>query len=1265
MDGSGNAYVTGVTFSSDFDIKNPLQGSLGGPAADAFLMKIDPSLPGTASLVYSTYLGGSNIDWGYAIALDSSDNAYITGWTQSSDFPITAGAFQTTFGGCSVSPCPPDAFVVKISIKVWYVDGDVSSSGDGTSWGTAFKTIQEAIDAASAGDEIWVKQGTYVPSSEITVYKDIYIYGGFAGSETTKNQRDWRMNVTSVDGGTSIRCFNVSADATIDGFTITRGDATPADGGGMSISGAVSPKIANCFFRGNSAQNGGGVAVGPNAIPTITNCIFKGNYAQDLGGGIYNLQSTVMITNCIFSINSALSDGGGGIANLNSILTITNCNFWGNATGTDGIDGDGVHNISSLSTITNCILWNGETSNPEIYDDSGSTSSVNYCDIEGVFSGVGNINLDPLFVDPEHDNFNLTNSSPCIDSGNNSAPGIPTFDFEGEPRIVDGVVDIGADEFLDTDTDGMPDYWEMNHFGDLSHDGTVDTDGDGLTDLQEFENNTDPNSQDTDGDGLIDGDEVNIYGTDPLTSGQQEGYIPDIERAALIDIYNSTDGDNWTNNTGWLGAPGTELAWYGVSYGDEFILPHVASIDLYSNHLVGTIPLTIGNFSNELINIDLHDNVLTDSIPAEIGNLTGLWYLILNNNQLSGTIPPEIGNMANLIALFLNDNQLSGAIPAEIGNLSTLGGILLNNNQLSGEIPSSFIYLTNLLDDTSDFCNNSLYTNNTALRDFLNDKQVGGDWESCQTLSDTDGDGVPDLYDNCPYVANPGQEDGDGDGVGDICDNCLNKVNSDQFDFDHNGEGDACDDTAMGEDPSDKPIAVPSALPSYSIGDTINLDIAVTLKPVDWTGDSVVDDTDYVTPNPYNVVVRLYDCVGNELIAERILCGQGCSIPSDLITVTAAGGAQTYPVTFPLTEWFPNLGPGCYIAEARYVNFCKDLYLNPDGSCPSTDPLDCYTGIWQGVSSADTLSFTVGGDQCPDLGGNAGGTGCPVVDKNTVMLHTLNLGGGPSTKVPLGNVDVRVFDRNSPNFQSIAGGKDPDSSLYGVIFEAAEEFPGAAGLVGACRTDANGVCYAGESQTGEYIEIIRYKDTCDGCTGKTVYVGRSKNPGDFDENGIAEKEFQIMKVFKKGNFLEFRGGKKMLITGSLLEIIAPESAIWEGTQSVYPFIFTSDSDWTIDVCADVPTGYNIVGVYDENGDLIPSADCVQTFVSNETKAVAFEVEDIGSPEPSLDAELIITHKKKKVKEKIKASDIRRKTFETKYKELVDKLQDEDDQGEDE
>jgi hypothetical protein len=67
------------------------------------------------------------------------------------------------------------------------------------------------------------------------------------------------------------------------------------------------------------------------------------------------------------------------------------------------------------------------------------------------------------------------------------------------------------------------------------------------------------------------------------------------------------------------------------------------------------------------------------------------------------------------------------------------------------------------------------------------------------------------------------------------------------------------------------------------------------------------------------------------------------------------------------------------------------------------------------------------------------------------------------------------------------------------------------------------------------------------------------------------------------------------------------------SQYYYPFIFTSDSDWTADVCASVPTGYKVAGVYDENGNLITDSTCSQAFVSGQIKVMAFDVVDIGSP----------------------------------------------------
>ncbi len=92
VDGSGNAYVTGVTGSTDFPIRNTFQPLSGGPD-DGFVAELNPSLFGGASLVYSSYLGGSGLDYGTGVAVDGSGNAYITGVTTSSNFP-TKNPFQ-------------------------------------------------------------------------------------------------------------------------------------------------------------------------------------------------------------------------------------------------------------------------------------------------------------------------------------------------------------------------------------------------------------------------------------------------------------------------------------------------------------------------------------------------------------------------------------------------------------------------------------------------------------------------------------------------------------------------------------------------------------------------------------------------------------------------------------------------------------------------------------------------------------------------------------------------------------------------------------------------------------------------------------------------------------------------------------------------------------------------------------------------------------------------------------------------------------------
>ena len=130
-DASGNAYVVGMTTSSDFPVTQgsfqPVFGGSGGNfcerAGDAFVTKLNPT---GSQLVYSTYLGGRQDDFGTAIAVDPSGNAYVTGWTISTDFPITQGAYSTDMSGIGGQtgrpPCnglpwfdTGDAFVTKLN----------------------------------------------------------------------------------------------------------------------------------------------------------------------------------------------------------------------------------------------------------------------------------------------------------------------------------------------------------------------------------------------------------------------------------------------------------------------------------------------------------------------------------------------------------------------------------------------------------------------------------------------------------------------------------------------------------------------------------------------------------------------------------------------------------------------------------------------------------------------------------------------------------------------------------------------------------------------------------------------------------------------------------------------------------------------------------------------------------------------------------------------------------------------------------------------
>ena len=156
------------------------------------------------------------------------------------------------------------------------------------------------------------------------------------------------------------------------------------------------------------------------------------------------------------------------------------------------------------------------------------------------------------------------------------------------------------------------------------------------------------------------------------------------DRAALVALYNSTGGANWSRKDNWLSnRPLGE--WDGVI--THIYNGRVRNLQLINNNLTGSIPTQLGNLT-EMIQLDLHHNELSGSIPAALGNLSNLEYLALRANELSGPIPAALGNLSKLATLDIYLNELSGSIPAALGNLDNLQFLYLSRNNLTGCIPN-------------------------------------------------------------------------------------------------------------------------------------------------------------------------------------------------------------------------------------------------------------------------------------------------------------------------------------------------------------------------------------------------------------------------------------------------------------------------------------------------------------------------------------------------------------------------------------------------
>jgi PKD repeat protein len=303
---------------------------------------------------------------------------------------------------------------------------------DGRTWLTAYQAVQAGIDKAQEKGihEVWVAGGVYNEkradaSGALVLAKGVSLYAGFAGTESSRVQRDWAANVTVIDGSHArddqpAYHVVIGADAALDGFTV--------QGGRGGVSGdPMSAYGAGLYNYGSS--------------PAVNNCVFTDNIGSD-GGGMFSFYGSPALTNCVFWNNSASGGTGGGLLNCYATPRLMNCTFAKNT----AVTGGGLHNYNSSPVVTNCILWGDEGGAL-----GGDPATVAYSDVEGGYTGNGNIDADPLFGNPGGGSFRLGMGSPCIDAG--ASDGAPAADILGLSRPQGAGVDMGAYE---VDKEGPP-----------------------------------------------------------------------------------------------------------------------------------------------------------------------------------------------------------------------------------------------------------------------------------------------------------------------------------------------------------------------------------------------------------------------------------------------------------------------------------------------------------------------------------------------------------------------------------------------------------------------------------------------------------------------------------------------------------------------------------------------------------------------------------------------------------------------------------------
>jgi len=424
-----------------------------------------------------------------------------------------------------------DAFEVTNSLDPYVNDAYQDADGD------RYPNIFEYIKGSDVADAQSVPASDFVVDPTIPAAGNVYnTFAGAFGAVNADNQ------IIAVKNGTYSGSSNINLNfpSSHSILLISESGASNVVLDGQDATRifivATDSVIDGFTFRNGAAATGGSILI-QGGSPMWVNCVFLDNTATTSGGAIHQDAGDSLILHSTFARNSAP---------VGSAIAAT----------------------TGSVTIDKSILWNSGVSELDVA--SGVSNTVSESIVRLGYTGMGNLASDPFLTEDGH----LTLGSPAIDQG-----GILTtslIDLDGEARPAGTTTDLGADEYIDVDSDGLPDWWEIARFGVVNSAaiGAGDADGDGLSNLQEYQNGTSPNSSDSDGDGMPDNWEV-AHGLNPRVNDASvdsdgDGYSNLFEYQVGLDPSHGdskvqiSSGDN---HSLLLKADGTVWSWGNNAYG--------------------------------------------------------------------------------------------------------------------------------------------------------------------------------------------------------------------------------------------------------------------------------------------------------------------------------------------------------------------------------------------------------------------------------------------------------------------------------------------------------------------------------------------------------------------------------------------------------------------------------------------------------------------------------------------------------------------------